>query len=66
MIKACVLWMNDSRIRKNMKIARDGSAVKLGSVAETAVTAAVTDVVFHSSERISGQAPSFSIEGQLM
>ena len=33
MIKACVLWMNDSRIRKNMKIARDGSAVKLGSVA---------------------------------
>ena len=58
--------MNDSRIRKNMKIARDGSAVKLGSVAEIAVTATVTDVVFQSSERISGQAPSFSIEGQLM
>ena len=49
-----------------MKIARDGSAVKLGSVAEIAVTATVTDVVFQSSERISGQAPSFSIEGQLM
>ena len=62
MIKVCVLWMNDSRIRRNMKIARGGSAVKLGSVAETAVT----DVVFQSSERISGQAPSCSIEGQLM
>ena len=39
---------------------------KTRSVAEIAVTAAVTDVVFQSSERISGQAPSFSIEGQLM
>ena len=30
LFKASVLWMNDSRIQRNMKIARDDSAVKLG------------------------------------
>ena len=58
--------MNERQPNSQEHEDRDGSAVKLGSVAETAVTAAVTDVVFQSSERISGQAPSFSIEGQLM
>ena len=35
--KASVLWMNDSRIHRNIKIARDDSAV--------------TDVAFHSTHR---------------
>ena len=30
LLKACVLWMNDSRIHRKMKISRDDSAVKLG------------------------------------
>ena len=41
LLKACLLWMKDSRIYGNMKIARDDSAVKLG----------VTDVAFHSMHR---------------
>ena len=31
LFKASVLWMNDSRIHQDMKIARNDSAVKLGS-----------------------------------
>ena len=30
LFKASVLWMNDSRIHQDMKIARNDSAVKLG------------------------------------
>ena len=30
LLKACVLWMNDNRIHRKMKISRDDSAVKLG------------------------------------
>ena len=29
-VQACVLWIKDSRVYRNMKIARDDSAVKLG------------------------------------
>ena len=40
LFKASVFWMNDSRIHRNMKIAWDDSAAKLGPM---------TDVTFHST-----------------
>ena len=40
LFRASVFWMNDSRIHRNMKIAWDDSAAKLGPM---------TDVTFHST-----------------
>ena len=57
--KEGVLWRNDSRIHRNIKIARDDSAVTLGC----------TDwcgLPLNSSERISEQALIFSLEGRLI
>ena len=56
LLKACLLWMKDSRIYENMKIARDDSAVKLG----------VTDVAFHSTHRKELYAVSYWLEGRPM
>ena len=41
-VQACVLWTNNSRIYRNMKIARDDSAVN---------SAAVSYMAFHSTPR---------------
>ena len=54
LFKASVFWMNDSRIHRNMKIARD--TAKLGC----------SDFPLNASERISEQALIFSLEGRLM
>ena len=59
LFKASVLWMNDSRIRRNMKIARDDSAAKLGC-------SDWCDFPLNASERISEQALIFSLEGRPM
>ena len=48
--------MNDSRIHRNMKIARDDSAAKLGC-------SDWCDFPLNASERISEQALIFSLEG---
>ena len=56
LFKASVFWMNDSRIHRNMKIARDDSAAKLGC----------SDFPLNASERISEQALIFSLEGRPM
>ena len=54
---ASVLSMNDSRIHRNMKIARDDSAAKLGCSDRC-------DFQLNASERISEQALIFSLEGR--
>ena len=59
LFKASVLWMNDSRIRRYMKIARDDSAAKLGC-------SDWCDFPLNASERISEQALIFSLEGRPM
>ena len=51
MPKVCVLWMNDSRIHRNMKISRDNSAVNLGCCDWC-------DLSLNESGRISEQALS--------
>ena len=51
--------MNDSRIHRNMKIARDDSAAKLGCSNRC-------DFPLNASERISEQALIFSLEGRPM
>ena len=56
LFKASVFWMNDSRIHRNMKIARDDSAAKLGC-------SDWCDFPLNASERISEQALIFSLEG---
>ena len=57
--KASVLWMNDGRIHWNMKIARDDSAVKLGS-------SDWRGLPLNASERILGQVLSCSLDEGLM
>ena len=59
LFKASVLWMNDSRIHRNMKIAWDDSAAKLGCNDWC-------DFPLNVSERISEQAVIFSLEGRPM
>ena len=59
LFKASVFWMNDSRILRNMKIARDDSAAKLGC-------SDWCDFPLNASERISEQALIFSLEGRPM
>ena len=56
LFKASVLWMNDSRIHQDMKIARNDSAVKLGY-------SDWCGLPLNASERISEQALIFSLEG---
>ena len=56
-VKASVLWMNDSRIHRNIKIARDDSAVTLGC-------SDWCGLPLNASERISEQALIFSLEGR--
>ena len=55
--KASILWINDSRIHRNIKIARDNSAVTLGC-------SDWCGLPFHASERTSEQALIFSLEGR--
>ena len=57
LFKASVLWMNDSRIRRYMKIARDDSAAKLGC-------SDWCGFPLNASERISEQALSCSLKGR--
>ena len=59
LFKASVFWMNDSWIHRNMKIARDDSAAKLGC-------SDWCDFPLNASERISEQALIFSLEGRPM
>ena len=59
LFKASVFWMNDSRIHRNMKIARDDSTAKLGC-------SDWCDFPLNASERISEQALIFSLEGRPM
>ena len=59
MFKTNVFWMNESRIHRNMKIARDDSAAKLGFNDWC-------DFPHNASERISVQAIIFSLEGRPM
>ena len=56
LFKASVFWMNDSRIHRNMKIARDDSTAKLGC-------SNWSDFLLNVSERISEWALIFSLEG---
>ena len=56
LFKASVFWMNDSRIHRNMKIARDDSAAKLGC-------SDWCDFPLNASERISEQALIFHSKG---
>ena len=57
--KAEVLGMNDSRIHRNMKIARDDNTVKLGC-------SDWWSPPLDASERISEQALIFPLEGRPM
>ena len=57
--KASVLWINDSRIHRNVKIARGDSAVTLGC-------SEWCGLPLNASERISEQALIFSLEGRPM
>ena len=59
LFKAIVFWTNDRRIHRNMKIARDDSAAKLGC-------SDWCDFPPNASERISEQALIFSLEGRPM
>ena len=59
LFKASVFGMNDSRIHRNMKIARDDIAAKLGCSDRC-------DFPLNASERISEQALIFSLEGRSM
>ena len=59
LLKATVFWMSDSRIHRNMEIARDDTAAKLGC-------SDWCDFPLNASERISEQALIFSLEGQPM
>ena len=57
--KARIFRMNDSRIQRNMKSARDDSAAKLGC-------GDLCDFPLNASERISEQALVFSLEERPM
>ena len=57
--KGCVLWMNNSRIHRNMKIAWDDSAVKLGSCNWCGLS-------LNAPKKISEQALSCLLEGWSM
>ena len=59
LLKACVLWMNDNRIHRNIKIARYEIAVKLGCCDWCGLP-------LNASERISGKTLSCSLEGRSM
>ena len=56
LFKASILWMNDSRIHQDMKIARNDSAVKLGY-------SDWCGLPLNASERLSEQALIFPLEG---
>ena len=56
LFKASVLWMNDSRIHQDMKIARNDSAVKLGC-------SDWCGLALNALERLLEQALIFPLEG---
>ena len=56
LFKASVLWMNESRIHQDMKIARNDSAVKLGC-------SDWCGLPLNALERLSEQALIFPLEG---